>query len=100
MAEPDLICASCKSSDSAVKVGDGEQWIGCDGCKEWYHYACAGFNSEREVRDVNKFYCEPCRPKFGQTTSRSADAFWSTKSDLTQRFANPSELTLPLITPA
>jgi F-box/leucine-rich repeat protein 10/11 len=49
-------------------VGDGEQWIGCDGCKEWYHYACAGFNSEREVRDVNKFYCEPCRPKFGQTT--------------------------------
>ncbi|KAJ4383524.1 JmjC domain-containing histone demethylation protein 1 [Didymella sp. IMI 355093] len=67
-AEPDLICASCKSSDSEVKVGDGEQWIGCDGCKEWYHYACAGFNSEREVRDVNKFYCEPCRPKFGQTT--------------------------------
>ncbi|KAH6644040.1 hypothetical protein C7974DRAFT_348667 [Boeremia exigua] len=68
VAEPDLICASCKSSDSEVKVGDGEQWIGCDGCKEWYHYACAGFNSEREVRDVNKFYCEPCRPKFGQTT--------------------------------
>lgn len=100
VAEPDLICASCKSSDSEVKVGDGEQWIGCDGCKEWYHYACAGFNSEREVRDVNKFYCEPCRPRFGQTTSRSSDPFWNTKSDLTQRFANPSELTLPLTTPA
>ena len=100
VAEPDLICASCKSSDSEVKVGDGEQWIGCDGCKEWYHYACAGFNSEREVRDVNKFYCEPCRPKFGQTTSRSTDAFWSSKSDLAQRFANLSEPTLPLITPA
>jgi F-box/leucine-rich repeat protein 10/11 len=99
-AEPDLICASCKSSDSEVKVGDGEQWIGCDGCKEWYHYACAGFNSEREVRDVNKFYCEPCRPKFGQTTSRSTDAYWSTKSDLAQRFASLSEPTLPLITPA
>ncbi|KAH7080766.1 hypothetical protein FB567DRAFT_112762 [Paraphoma chrysanthemicola] len=66
--QPDLICASCHSSDSEVKVGDGEQWIGCDGCKEWYHYACAGFNSEREVRDVNKFYCDPCRPKFGETT--------------------------------
>ncbi|KAF2134584.1 hypothetical protein P153DRAFT_278420 [Dothidotthia symphoricarpi CBS 119687] len=66
--QPDLICAACKSSDSEVKVGDGEQWIGCDGCKEWYHYACAGFSSEREVRDVNKFYCEPCRPKFGETT--------------------------------
>ncbi|KAL6704133.1 JmjC domain-containing histone demethylation protein 1 [Coniothyrium glycines] len=66
--QPDLICAACKSSESEIKVGDGEQWIGCDGCKEWYHYACAGFNSEREVRDVNKFYCEPCRPKFGETT--------------------------------
>jgi F-box/leucine-rich repeat protein 10/11 len=98
--EPELICASCKSSDSEIKVGDGEQWIGCDGCKEWYHYACAGFNSEREVRDVNKFYCEPCRPKFGQTTSRSTDAYWSNKSDLAQRFVNLSEPTLPLITPA
>ncbi|KAF2031906.1 hypothetical protein EK21DRAFT_62234 [Setomelanomma holmii] len=66
--QPDLTCAACKSSDSEVKVGDGEQWIGCDGCKGWYHYACAGFNSEREVRDVNKFYCDPCRPKFGETT--------------------------------
>ncbi|KAH8719518.1 hypothetical protein GQ44DRAFT_658938 [Phaeosphaeriaceae sp. PMI808] len=66
--QPDLICAACKSSDSEVKVGDGEQWIGCDGCKEWYHYACAGFSSEREVREVNKFYCDPCRPKFGETT--------------------------------
>lgn len=66
--QPDLICAACKSSESEIKVGDGEQWIGCDGCKEWHHYACAGFNSEREVRDVNKFYCEPCRPKFGATT--------------------------------
>lgn len=98
LAEPDLICASCKSSDSEVKVGDGEQWIGCDGCKEWYHYACAGFNSEREVRDVNKFYCEPCRPKFGQTTSRFIDVFSSIKSDLTQRFANLSEHTPPSIT--
>lgn len=66
--QPDLICAACKSSESEIKVGDGEQWIGCDGCKEWHHYACAGFSSEREVRDVNKFYCEPCRPKFGATT--------------------------------
>ncbi|KAB2103842.1 JmjC domain-containing histone demethylation protein 1 [Alternaria gaisen] len=66
--EPELICAHCKSSESPIKIGDGEQWIGCDGCKEWYHYPCAGFNSEREVREVNKFYCEPCRPKFGETT--------------------------------
>jgi F-box/leucine-rich repeat protein 10/11 len=95
--EPELICAACKSSESMVKVGDGEQWIGCDGCKEWYHYPCAGFNSEREVREVNKFYCEPCRPKFGETTSRSTDAHWAYSSNMVQRFVNPSEPT-PLLT--
>jgi F-box/leucine-rich repeat protein 10/11 len=97
--QPELICAACKSSDSEVKVGDGEQWIGCDGCKEWYHYACAGFSSEREVRDVNKFYCDPCRPKFGDTTSRSTDATRRYNSNLAQRFASPSESTRQLTTP-
>jgi F-box/leucine-rich repeat protein 10/11 len=91
--EPDLICATCKSSESDIKIGDGEQWIGCDGCKEWYHYPCAGFNSEREVREVNKFYCEPCRPKFGETTSRSTDATWAYSSNIVQRFVNQSEPT-------
>jgi F-box/leucine-rich repeat protein 10/11 len=96
--EPDLICAACKSSESEIKIGDGEQWIGCDGCKEWYHYPCAGFNSEREVREVNKFYCEPCRPKFGETTSRSTDALWAYSSNMVQRFVNPSEPTQLLTT--
>jgi F-box/leucine-rich repeat protein 10/11 len=95
--EPDLICAACNSTESDIKIGDGEQWIGCDGCKEWYHYPCAGFNSEREVREVNKFYCEPCRPKFGETTSRSTDAPWAYRSNIVQRFVNPSEPT-PLLT--
>jgi F-box/leucine-rich repeat protein 10/11 len=97
--QPDLICAACKLSESETKVGDGEQWIGCDGCKEWYHYACAGFSSEREVRDVNKFYCDPCRPKFGETTSRSTDAKRRYNSNLAQRFASPLEFTQQLITP-
>ncbi|KAF2640012.1 hypothetical protein P280DRAFT_518443 [Massarina eburnea CBS 473.64] len=66
--EPVTICAGCNSSDSDTTIGDGEQWIRCDGCKEWHHYACAGFKSEREVRDVDKFYCEPCEPRFGATT--------------------------------
>jgi F-box/leucine-rich repeat protein 10/11 len=68
VVEPDIICAGCNSSDSETTIGDGEQWIRCDGCMEWYHYVCAGFKSEREVRDVDKFYCAPCQPKFGETT--------------------------------
>ncbi|PVH94255.1 hypothetical protein DM02DRAFT_539866 [Periconia macrospinosa] len=66
--DPVTICAGCNSSDSETRIGDGEQWIRCDGCKEWYHYVCAGFKSEREVRDVDKFYCAPCEPTFGKTT--------------------------------
>ncbi|KAL1593973.1 JmjC domain-containing histone demethylation protein 1 [Paraconiothyrium brasiliense] len=66
--EPVTICAGCGSSDSETTIGDGEQWIRCDGCKGWHHYVCAGFQSEREVRDVDKFYCEQCQPKFGRTT--------------------------------
>jgi len=66
--EPVTICAGCNSSDSETTIGDGEQWIRCDGCKEWYHFVCAGFQNEREVRDVDKFYCAPCQPKFGETT--------------------------------
>ena len=66
----DPICAGCHSSDSVMSIGDGEQWISCDGCKCWFHYVCAGFNSEREVREIDKFYCGACKPKFGSTTSK------------------------------
>lgn len=66
--EPVTICAGCGLSDSQTTIGDGEQWIRCDGCKGWHHYVCAGFQSEREVREVDKFYCERCQPQFGKTT--------------------------------
>ncbi|KAH7115155.1 hypothetical protein B0J11DRAFT_584460 [Dendryphion nanum] len=62
------ICGGCNSSDSHTMIGDGEQWISCDGCKGWFHFVCAGFKSEREVREIDKFYCDGCQPKFGNTT--------------------------------
>ncbi|KAF2268588.1 hypothetical protein CC78DRAFT_540850 [Lojkania enalia] len=62
------VCAGCHSSDSHALIGEGEQWINCDGCKGWFHFVCAGFKNEREVRDVDKFYCGGCSPKFGKTT--------------------------------
>ncbi|KAF2477796.1 uncharacterized protein BDR25DRAFT_275202 [Lindgomyces ingoldianus] len=62
------VCAGCNSSDSHTVIGEGEQWISCDGCKGWFHFVCAGFKSEREVRDVDKFYCGACSPEFGKTT--------------------------------
>ncbi|KAF2012393.1 hypothetical protein BU24DRAFT_376174 [Aaosphaeria arxii CBS 175.79] len=62
------ICAGCRSSESDTMIGDGEQWISCDGCKGWFHFVCAGFKSEREVREIDKFYCNTCKPKYGDTT--------------------------------
>lgn len=72
------ICAGCNSTDSLTSIGDGEQWISCDGCKEWFHYSCVGFKSEREVRAIDKFYCNGCKPRFGNTTSKSAPWMRST----------------------
>lgn len=63
----DTVCAGCKFSRNSLN-GEGESWISCNGCKEWFHFACAGFKSEREVRNVDKFYCRPCKATHGATT--------------------------------
>ncbi|KAF2835606.1 hypothetical protein M501DRAFT_997723 [Patellaria atrata CBS 101060] len=67
IVEPAIECAGCSLSQDAI-VGDVEQWIQCDGCKGWFHWACAGFKTKRDVESVDKFICRPCRPKHGPTT--------------------------------
>ncbi|KAI9780020.1 MAG: Lysine-specific demethylase 7A [Candelina submexicana] len=65
------ICATCKFTRNTL-AGDNDinatSWINCDGCKSWFHFACAGFKNEREVRGVDKYICRDCRPKLGPTT--------------------------------
>ncbi|KAK2762790.1 JmjC domain-containing histone demethylation protein 1 [Arachnomyces sp. PD_36] len=69
-ASEEASCAAC----NLIRFMDGEEeqnevtWVGCDGCKKWFHIACAGFKSNREMRTVDKFICKTCRPKFGPTT--------------------------------
>lgn len=63
----DTICAGCAESRLSSH-GELDQWISCNGCKEWFHYDCAGFKNERDVRDVDKFFCKTCEPKHGPTT--------------------------------
>ena len=67
-------CASCNlvriPTDTEAE-GEGEEevtWIGCDGCKRWFHICCAGFENDRQVRTVDKFICNECRPIYGPTT--------------------------------
>lgn len=65
------VCKACNFSRNSSGI-EGEfsstSWISCDGCKEWFHFACAGFKNEREVRVVDKFRCKLCRPLHGGTT--------------------------------
>jgi len=63
------MCASCQSTQDPSN-GYHDLWIGCHDCNDWFHYICAGFKSEREVKDVDKFYCKGCEPKRGATTCR------------------------------
>jgi hypothetical protein len=64
------VCAGCSMLPNSLG-GDSYletiSWIKCDGCKRWFHYACAGF-TEKEVRSVDKFSCTACWEKCGPTT--------------------------------
>ena len=65
------ICASCKfgrNSPAIENDNNATSWISCDGCKSWFHFACAGFKNEREVRSVDKYRCRKCKPLYGSTT--------------------------------
>ncbi|KAI4283589.1 MAG: hypothetical protein L6R38_002073 [Xanthoria sp. 2 TBL-2021] len=65
------VCAACnftRNSISAETDAESTSWISCDGCKNWFHFACAGFKSEREVRAVDKFRCRGCKKIHGPTT--------------------------------
>ena len=65
------ICASCNFSRNSPAIendNNATSWISCDGCKSWFHFACAGFKNDREVRGVDKYRCRKCKPLYGATT--------------------------------
>jgi F-box/leucine-rich repeat protein 10/11 len=63
----ETVCASCALTRESTH-GELDQWISCNGCQLWFHFDCAGFKNERDVRDVSKFFCKVCEPKHGSTT--------------------------------
>ena len=65
------ICAACNFARNNLTIeteNNATSWISCDGCKSWFHFACAGFKNEREVRGVDKYRCRKCKPIHGATT--------------------------------
>lgn len=63
------ICFACKNTRNATN-GTHELWINCNGCQMWFHTACAGFDNERKVKEVDKFYCKDCEADHGPTTCK------------------------------
>lgn len=61
------ICTVCQSQSATS--GYQDQWIKCNGCtNNWFHTACVGLRNEREVRDIDKFYCSLCEANGLKTT--------------------------------
>ena len=70
-ATPLAVCAACNFTRNSMSVendNSSTSWICCDGCRAWFHFACAGFKSEREVRGVDKYRCRKCKPMYGPTS--------------------------------
>ena len=65
------VCTACNFVRNSIGLepdNNPTSWISCDACKAWFHFACAGFKNEREVRAVDKFRCRKCKPIHGATT--------------------------------
>ena len=67
----DDFCSACHKKRNAIN-NYNESWICCNGCKTWLHAGCAGFGSERRIKEVDKFYCNMCQAKHGPTTCKSS----------------------------
>lgn len=72
-------CAGCNFSPNQL-VGETVDWLQCNGCKEWFHFACAGV-TQKDVKIIDKFFCRKCRPKFGNTTCKPAPSILATLSN-------------------
>ena len=65
-------CKGCRTLPNGTGVPPDDEegsWIRCDGCKQWFHFACAGLTA-KEVRGVDKFSCRDCWDSHGPTTCK------------------------------
>lgn len=62
-------CSKCNFSSNATSR-EVQQWVQCNGCEQWFHFMCAGFKNERELRNVDKYHCDDCEDQYGPTTCK------------------------------
>lgn len=63
-ANEDELCPFCIRRD-VEKV----EWIFCDGCKKWFHYACVGIN-KTDVNNLSSYHCPDCEMLLGPSITR------------------------------
>ena len=57
--ESDTVCDSCKARHCPlVAKSKKDNWISCEACDNWFHWACAGIKSKRAVPE--SFFCSRC----------------------------------------
>lgn len=64
-------CAACSYSSNST-TSEVQQWVQCNGCQQWFHFVCAGFKNQRDIRSVDKFYCHNCHAEYGPTTCKKS----------------------------
>ncbi|KAF9050791.1 jumonji superfamily protein [Hymenopellis radicata] len=50
-------CPACPKEPGDTEI-DRDNWIRCDACKVWYHWACAG--SREDSSTIDKWFCLEC----------------------------------------
>jgi F-box/leucine-rich repeat protein 10/11 len=64
--DEETTCAKCGFVANSL-TGETVDWIQCEGCQGWLHYACTGFNP-KEIKKIDKFFCHVCKKTHGPTT--------------------------------
>ncbi|KAJ3011061.1 JmjC domain-containing histone demethylation protein 1 [Thoreauomyces humboldtii] len=55
--DPDRLYCLCRQPMGAAVEGDF--YIGCEGCDEWFHASCVGVTAE-EAKGIEKWMCKEC----------------------------------------
>ncbi|RXG69427.1 Lysine-specific demethylase 5A [Armadillidium vulgare] len=50
----------CAAEECIKPYGSNVQWVQCDGCDLWFHYACVGI-SQKDITEDEDYLCLTCR---------------------------------------
>ena len=57
--ESDTVCDSCRARHCPlVTKSKKDNWISCESCDKWFHWACAGFRSKKSLPE--DYFCSLC----------------------------------------